>query len=105
MLAYDRGRNPKRRRAPSPRPDFVIQRGPRRVGTLDAKYRDLGEQPLPQAMLYQLVIYASSSEADGRAVILYPTLDPVAQEGRVSKCATPWPAATTPRSFCDPSTF
>jgi len=80
MLAYDARRNPKRRRAPSPRPDFVVQRGPRITGMLDAKYRDLWEQPLPRVMLYQLVIYASSSEANGRAVILYPTLDPAAQE-------------------------
>lgn len=80
MLAYDARRNPKRRRAPSPRPDFVIKRGPRITGMLDAKYRDLWDQPLPHAMLYQLVIYASSREADGRAVILYPTLELAAEE-------------------------
>lgn len=83
MLAYDARRNPQRRRAPSPRPDFVVQRGARITTMLDAKYRDLWVQPLPREMLYQLVIYASSSEANGRAVILYPTLDPAAQEACV----------------------
>lgn len=80
MLAYDPDRNPQRRRAPTPRPDFVVQHGLRITAVLDAKYRDLWAQPLPQAMLYQLVIYASSSEASGRAIILYPTLDPAARE-------------------------
>jgi 5-methylcytosine-specific restriction enzyme subunit McrC len=80
MLAYDARRNPQRRRAPAPRPDFVVLQGPRIIAMLDAKYRDLWEQPLPREMLYQLVIYATSSEAGGHATILYPTLNPVAQE-------------------------
>ncbi len=83
MLAYDPRRNPRRRRAPAPRPDFVVHRGGRACAMLDAKYRDLWEQPLPRSMLYQLVIYASSREAGGRAVMLYPTLDPGAEEACV----------------------
>ena len=80
MLAYDPSRNPQHRRAPTPRPDFVVQHRGRTVAMLDAKYRDLWETPLPRAMLYQLVIYASSTEAAGRATILYPTLDPRARD-------------------------
>jgi 5-methylcytosine-specific restriction enzyme subunit McrC len=80
MLAYDAQRNPQRRRAPAPRPDFVILQGARIAAMLDAKYRDLWETPLPSEMLYQLVIYATSSEAGGRAAILYPTLNLAAQE-------------------------
>lgn len=69
MLAYDAQRNPRNRRAPAPRPDFVVMQGPRITAMLDAKYRDLWETPLPREMLYQLVIYATSSEAGGRAAI------------------------------------
>lgn len=80
MLAYDPRRNPRGHRAPTPRPDFVILEGGHIKAMLDAKYRDLWETPLPREMLYQLVIYASSSEAGGRAAILYPTLHPGATE-------------------------
>ncbi|OIO98613.1 MAG: hypothetical protein AUK03_01000 [Anaerolineae bacterium CG2_30_64_16] len=80
MLAYDVRRNPRGHRAPAPRPDFVILEGTRIAAMLDTKYRDLWELSLPREMLYQLVIYATSREAGGRAAILYPTLNPAAQE-------------------------
>lgn len=80
MLVYDEQRKPKQRRSPTLRPDFVILQGTRITAMLDTKYRDLWEESLPREMLYQLVIYAISREAGGRAAILYPTLNPVAQE-------------------------
>lgn len=80
VLAYDARRNPLRRRAPAPRPDFVVLQGQRIVAMLDTKYRDLWETSLPREMLYQLVIYASSGEVGGCAIILYPTLNPAAAE-------------------------
>ncbi|MEM4217790.1 MAG: hypothetical protein QXZ09_07175 [Candidatus Methanomethylicaceae archaeon] len=80
MLHYDAQRNPRRRRAPAPRPDFVILQGARPVAMLDAKYRDLWETPLPREMLYQVVIYALGKEASGQATILYPTLHSEAKE-------------------------
>lgn len=83
LFAYDPAHNPHRRRPPTPRPDFVVQRAGRVVAVLDAKYRDLWEQPLPREMLYQLALYALSHAECRQAVILYPTLDAAAVEQRI----------------------
>jgi 5-methylcytosine-specific restriction enzyme subunit McrC len=82
LFAYVRGWNPRRQQSPAPRPDFVVTKGSLTVAILDAKYRDLWENPLPRDMLYQLAIYAMSHER-GTSTILYPTIYPQATEARV----------------------
>lgn len=74
LFEYCAKQNPKRRRPPTPRPDYCVRAPDGRVLLLDAKYRDLWEQELPREMLYQLALYALSQKPVGRSTILYPTL-------------------------------
>jgi len=85
MFAYDAQQNPQNRKAPAPRPDFLVTQGSHIAAVLDAKYRDLWEKALPSSMLYQLAIYAlGHNQSERRAAIIYPTSTNGAQEPSIA---------------------
>lgn len=83
MLRYSPQQNPRNRKDPNPRPDFVLAWPHGNNTVLDAKYRDLWNTTLPRDMLYQLCMYALSSVGGGESGIIYPTTDYTASEQRV----------------------
>lgn len=89
LFAYDPAHNPLGRRSPTPRPDLAIAQGGELITLLDAKYRDLWENPLPRDMLYQLALYALSQPQRPRATILYPTLTARAKP-QIIRIQNPW---------------
>ena len=83
MIRYSPAFNPRKQRAPAPRPDFVVTKQGSPCCILDAKYRDLWKTTLPREMLYQLVVYAISLRGIRQSSILYPTMDPLARAARI----------------------
>lgn len=84
MVAYHPQYNPQKKRSATLRPDFAIIKDNQVVALLDAKYRDLWENPLPRHMMYQVAMYAFTQDKPGTAIILYPTTNQGAQEARIN---------------------
>ncbi len=81
VFSYDPANNPRSRRSPTLRPDFLVLRHHKVQAVLDAKYRDLWERNLPREMLYQLALYAlGQGSGNRRATIIYPSLDDAARQ-------------------------
>jgi 5-methylcytosine-specific restriction enzyme subunit McrC len=90
LFAYALDANPKRRTAPSPRPDYALFYADTLRGFLDGKYRDIWEGGLPTEWLYQLSIYALASPARV-SVLLYATMSAEARDERVDiRQPVPW---------------
>ena len=96
MFAYVPGWNPRRQQPPTPRRTSWSRRGTKAVAILDAKYRDLWENPLPRDMLYQLAIYAMSHEGGTPRSSTRRSMPRRRRPG--SRCGTRWVAGGVPSS-------
>jgi 5-methylcytosine-specific restriction enzyme subunit McrC len=72
-FAYAPNGNPRRQRAPSPRPDYALFDAKGLRGFIDAKYRDAWEHGIPPDWLYQLSVYALASPSH-TSTLLYATM-------------------------------
>lgn len=75
MMKYREGENPRRRKHPTPRPDYVVMLENKMIAILDAKYIDLWNRPPDAKILYQLGMYALGHDDVRHSIILYPTID------------------------------
>lgn len=82
VFAYALDANPRRRRAPAPRPDFALFSGNALRGFLDAKYRDIWDKDFPAEWLYQLSMYAFASPVRV-SVMLYASMSAEARDEQV----------------------
>jgi 5-methylcytosine-specific restriction enzyme subunit McrC len=82
LMRYAPDANPRRRRAPAPRPDFALICDGRPRLFLDAKYRDVWTQGYPADWIYQLGIYAVAAPSRV-AIMLYPTEDRAARAEKI----------------------
>jgi 5-methylcytosine-specific restriction enzyme subunit McrC len=90
VFSYAPDANPRRRVAPSPRPDFALIRGNALGGFLDSKYRDIWEHGLPADWLYQLSIYALAAPTRV-SIMLYATMADEARDERINiRQPGPW---------------
>lgn len=82
VFAYAPHANPRRRTAPSPRPDFALFSGDALRGFLDAKYRDIWERDFPAEWLYQLSMYSFASPVRV-SIMLYASTSALARDEQV----------------------
>jgi 5-methylcytosine-specific restriction enzyme subunit McrC len=82
VFAFAPNGNPKRRLAPTLRPDFVVCRAGNLSGFVDSKYRDVWTLGLPSGWLYQLSIY-SMAAPNRTSIVLYATTNLDACDERI----------------------
>ena len=73
LFSYGPNKSQKRRRPPSPRPDFALYNNRALSHFLDAKYRDIWVRRFPIEWLYQLTAYSLASPRRV-SVILYASM-------------------------------
>lgn len=82
LFGYAPRENPRKRKAPAPRPDYALFQNNKLSGFLDAKYRDVWERNAPAEWLYQLSIYSVAAPNEV-SVLLYASMSAKACDERI----------------------
>jgi len=85
LFSYAADANPKKRGAPTLRPDFALFQQDKCLAFLDAKYRDVWTRNFEPSWLYQLSAYALAS-ATKVSVMLYATMAQEARDEQIDIC-------------------